>query len=372
MGQGVSPAEFPVTREKAYLAHAAVAPLPASVARAVAGYAEEASRKGQFSALTTGRVSKARALAAQLLGAAPEEVAFTSCTSMGLSLVAQGLDWKPGESVLIAEGDFPANTYPWLALERRGVRVSLIPAKPDGSVTLEDVETRLEKGTRLVSLSSSHYVTGALLDVDSVGRLLRERGILFCLDAIQTLGALPCPLRHVDFLAADAHKWLLGPEGIAVLYVRRALQDSLFPAVLGWRSVRDLDDYAKVRLEFPDSARRYEPGSPNILGISGLEASLSLLLEQGPGEVAKRLCGLRRFLIDGLERKGCELAWRGEKGCITSFRRGDEDMKALHERLEKKGVIVSLREFPSGRFWIRVSPHFYNTEEEIRRLLEAL
>ncbi|MFA5137958.1 MAG: aminotransferase class V-fold PLP-dependent enzyme [Elusimicrobiota bacterium] len=368
----MSPAEFPVTREKAYLAHAAVAPLPSRVVRAISAYAEEASLKGQFSVLTEGRVSGARGLAAELLGASPEEVAFTSCTSMGLSLVAQGLDWKPGQSVVIAEGDFPANTYPWLALERRGVRVNSIPARPDGSLSVEDVEARLDAGTRLVSLSSAHYVTGAVLDIDSVGRRLRERGVLFCLDAIQTLGALPCPLRHVDFLAADAHKWLLGPEGIAVLYVRRALQDSLFPAVLGWRSVRDLDDYAKVRLEFPDSARRYEPGSPNILGIFGLEASLSLLLEQGPGNVAKRLRELRRFLVEGLERKGCELAWRGENGCITSFRRGDEDMKALHKRLERKGVVVSLREFPSGKPWIRVSPHFYNTEEEIECLLEAL
>ncbi len=218
--------EFPVVEQKVFLAHAAVCPLPACVVRAVSAHVEQAGRAGQFEYLHRSSELQARTLSAELLGATPEEIAFVASTSAGVSQVAAGLDWRPGDEVVIADGDFPANVYPWLNLQRLGVRVRLIPRRPTGAITWEDVEEQLSESTRLVSLSSLHYVTGAPLDVDGIGRQLQARGILFCVDAIQSFGAVPTAVQHVDFpdcrraqvVAGSAGDWravcppiLLGP-----------------------------------------------------------------------------------------------------------------------------------------------------------------
>lgn len=371
--EGLRRREFPAVRESAFLAHAAVCPLPARVARAVSDYALEAMRRGQFESLYAGAWTGARTLAARLLGCSPEEIAFTSSTSSGLSLVASGLDLRAGDEVLLAEDDFPANLYPWLGLRRRGVRVRKVPRRPDGSVTVEDVESRLRARTRLVSLSSVHYLTGAALDVDGMGRMLRRRGALFCVDAIQSLGAFPLSTRHVDFLAADAHKWLLGPEGAALFLVRRERMKGLFPTALGWRSVREPYDFHAGRLDFPDSAARYEPGSPNALGLVGFHAALALILGVGVEEIADRVAGLRQTLRYGLLSRGAEVLGPTAmtRSGILSFRMGRRDMKSLHGALFRKGIRVSLREDSAGPC-LRVSPHFYNTEEELERLTSAL
>lgn len=366
--------EFPVTRDKVFFAHAAVCALPTRVAKAVADYARLAALQGQFERLYAEEWRQARALSAALLGAGPEEIAFASSTSAALSLVAGGLDLPPGSEVLIAEGGFPANVYPWMGLRRKGVELRLIPRRADGSIRPEDVARGLGPRTRLVSLGSAHYLTGATIDLDAIGSLLHERGVLFCVDAIQSLGALPCPVRHVDFLAADAHKWLLGPEGIAILYVRRERQKDLFPALLGWRSVREPYRFSSLELDFPDSAARYEPGTPNALGLVGLHAALSLLLDVGAAPIAARLERLRTLLLFGLEERGCEILGPGPGEpamSIVTFRRPGRDMKALHSRLEKLGVLTSLRVDAKGPC-IRLSPHFYNTEEEAEKLLAHL
>lgn len=221
--------EFQVTCHEICLAHAAVCPLPSCVIRAVSDYMKQAARAGQFEYLHHEIETQTRCLATELLGASPEEIAFISSTSAGLSLVAAGLDWRAGDNVVIAEGDFPANIYPWLNLQRRGVQVKFIPCNRNGSVTLEDVTNQVDHNTRLVSLSTVHFSTGTPVDVDAIGGVLHKQGILFCVDAIQSLGAMPCSVRYVDFLAADAHKWLLGPQGIGVLFVRRDHLDRLHP-----------------------------------------------------------------------------------------------------------------------------------------------
>ncbi|HAH05880.1 MAG TPA: aminotransferase [Elusimicrobia bacterium] len=365
--------EFPAVRQAAFLAHAAVCPLPARVAGAVSDYALDAMRRGQFERLYARAWTGARILAARLLGCSPDEIAFSSSTSAGLSLVASGLDWRSGDGVLLAEDDFPANLYPWLGLERRGVRVRFVPRRPDGSLRVSDVESRLLPKTRLVSLSSVHYLTGAVLDVDGMGRMLRRRGVLFCVDAIQSLGALPLSVRRVDFLAADAHKWLLGPEGIAIVYVRRERMRGLFPSTLGWRSVREPYDFQARRLEFPDSAARYEPGSPNALGLVGLHAALSLLDRVGIEKIAGRIALLHGVLRSALLERGCEVLGpsAGPRSGILSLRMPGRDMKRLHKALLRRKILVSLRSDSAGPC-LRVSPHFYNTEGELGRLLEAL
>ena len=253
------------------------------------------------------------------------------------------------------------------------MRVRFVPRRPDGSLRVSDVESRLLPKTRLVSLSSVHYLTGAVLDVDGMGRMLRRRGVLFCVDAIQSLGALPLSVRRVDFLAADAHKWLLGPEGIAIVYVRRERMRGLFPSTLGWRSVREPYDFQARRLEFPDSAARYEPGSPNALGLVGLHAALSLLDRVGIEKIAGRIALLHGVLRSALLERGCEVLGpsAGPRSGILSLRMPGRDMKRLHKALLRRKILVSLRSDSAGPC-LRVSPHFYNTEGELGRLLEAL
>lgn len=366
--------EFPVTSRLIYLAHAAVCPLPARVADAISGYVARASEEGQFEHLHKEAEESARALAASMIGASPDEIAFVPSTSAGLSTVAAGLPWREGDSVVIPEGDFPSNVYPWLGLSRRGVRVKRIPKKPTGLVDVTDVEAALDDRTRLVSLSSVHFSTGAAAPVEAIGARLRERGVLFCLDAIQSLGALPCSSRDVDFLTADAHKWLLGPQGIGVLYVRRERMRELFPPMLGWKSAASERDYLRDALDLKDDARRYEPGSLSAVGVVGLAAALSLLLEVGAPHIEDRLARLRSMLVRGLMERGYKVAGPldGAPTTITSFHEPGGDAVALQKKLLEARIITSVRSDPMGQPCVRVAPHFYTTEAEIQALLGAL
>jgi selenocysteine lyase/cysteine desulfurase len=337
-------------------------------------YVELVERSGQFESLHREAEAGARATTAALLDVSPEEVAFVPSTSAGLAMVAEGVDWCPGDRVLIRAGDFPANTYPWLNLERLGVRVDQLSPRSDGLIEVEDVKARIGVRTRLVSLSSIHYATGAAIDVDAIGRFLRDRDILFCVDAIQSLGAVPCSARFTDALVADAHKWLLGPQGIGVLAVRREVFSRIRPALVGWKSAAAPSDFHLPRLELADSARRYEPGSLNAVGLVGLNAALSLLHSIGIPAIAERLRSLRALLVEGLRAQGYRLlgptAPPRPTG-ITAFR-GPGDMAALHRRLAGRDCVVSLRKDASGEAFLRASPHFYNTADEIGRFLDLL
>jgi cysteine desulfurase / selenocysteine lyase len=366
--------EFPVANDKVYLAHAAVCPLPACVAEAMASYLAAVGRGGQFEYLHAGAEAQARACAAALLGATPEEIAFVPSTSAGLSSIAAGLAWKAGDSVVIAAGDFPSNVYPWLRLQRAGVNVRSIPARGDGVVTQDDVIAHVDDSTRLVALSSVHYTTGAVLDVDAIGSYLAQRNILFCVDAIQSFGALPLSARHVDFLVADGHKWLLAPQGMGIMFVRKSRFSSLDPVLVGWKSVHDQRDFVRQELELAVSARRYEPGSLNAIGLVGLHAALSMLQHVGIGAIARRLAALRSVLVSGLRDRGFEVLGdaRGAPSGIVSFLREGEDMQRLQRALDAKQIVVSLRHDPRGRACIRVAPHFYNTQAELERLLSEL
>ena len=279
---------------------------------------------------------------------------------------------------MFPEGDFPSNVYPWRQLERRGVRVKVIPSKSsNGPLTFEDVAAVLDDRTRLVSLSSVHFATGASTDIDAVGARLRERGVLFCVDAIQSFGALPLSVRHVDFLAADAHKWMLGPQGMGILYVRSERFADLHPPMVGWKSVASTKDFSdQQRLDLADSARRYEPGSLNALGVIGLHAALRLLTEVGIEAIAARLGALRGPLVAALEGKGYAIV--GERAPtspsgITSFRLpSDEETIALYRRLDGRSIVTSLRDDPQGRKCVRLAPHFYTSDAEIETLLANL
>src|SRR5208337_3294296 len=211
--------EFPVARDKIFLAHAGVCPLPRRVAQAIADCAMRGTTGDQETLVVPGRLNDARRLASQLLNCQPDEIALVGPTSLALSFVAAGLNFRKGDNILIYHDDYPSNVYPWMALAGRGVEVRLLNTRGLGVIRPQDVMGQLDENTRLVALASCHFISGYRLEHQAIGKFLRGRGILFCLDAIQTLGAFPTTVEHVDFLAADAHKWLLGPCGAGLLYV---------------------------------------------------------------------------------------------------------------------------------------------------------
>ena len=365
--------EFPVSGDKVYLAHAGVSPVPACVERAVVSAVSAAARDDQEEGLST-LLRQTRTRASELLGADPGEVALIGPTTTGISAVAAGLDWQEGDEVLIYQDDFPVNVYPWQALESRGVTVRRLSTPALGEITPELLVEQLTAKTRLVALASCHFVSGYRIDHDAIGRLLRERDVLFCLDAIQTLGAFPTTVEHVDFLAADAHKWLLGPCAAGVFYVRRDLQDRLVPQAFGWNNVRCPNYVAQETMNLRSDARRYEAGSFNILGIAGLNAALGLLLEVGIDAIAADLTTKRTGLAAALQAKGYEVFFpEGQQtGGITSCWREGMDMKVVGERLAAENIIASVRGDRDGRDYLRFSPHFYNTSSDLGLALELL
>jgi cysteine desulfurase / selenocysteine lyase len=369
-------AEFPVTRDKVFLAHAAVAPIPRRVAAAIRDYAELCTQGDQETLVPVTQMQQSRGLAARLLHARPEEIAFVGPTSNALSLVAAGLDWRKGDNLLIYLDDYPSNVYPWMALSERGVEVRCLTTQSLGRIRPQDVLGHVDERTRLVALASCHFVSGHRIDLESIGSRLRARQILFCLDAIQTVGAFPTPVEHVDFLAADAHKWLLGPCAAGILYVRKEIQDQLRPILLGWHNVRCPDFVTREQITLRTDACRYEAGSHNLLGLVGLHAAMELLLEIGIDVIAEELLRKRALLIPALQERGFAVlganAASSNASGIVSFSKPDTDMAALYERLQSAGVVASLRTDRTGKRYIRFSPHFYNTDAELQRALDAL
>ncbi len=368
--------EFPVVCRQVYLAHAGVCPLPRRVAEAVAAYATAGTGTDQEKVIPADFVSRTRALAAQFLHAKPEEVAFVGPTSLALSFIAGGLSFRRTDNILVYFDDYPTNVYPWLALADRGVEVRLLNVRELGRLRPADVLGQVDDNTRLVALASCHFVAGWRIELDAIGAALRKRGILFSVDGIQTLGAFPTTVEHVDFLAADAHKWLLGPCAAGLLYVRQERQDLLRPTTWGWHNVLCPDFTAQEEMHFRPDARRYEPGSDNLLGLVGLRAALELLMEIGVEAIAAELLRKRAWLVPALQEKGYTVLHPAappmNASGILTFHRPGEDMTARHGRLTAAGIITSLRADRTGRKYLRLSPHFYNTDAELHRLLEML
>ena len=367
--------EFPVTRDKIFLGHAAVCPLPHRVAAAVAECARQGTL-GDQEAFMLHRLVDARKLAAQLLNCQSEEIALVGPSSLGLSLVAAGLNFRKGDNILIYHDDYPSNVYPWMALAAKGVQVRLINTRGLGVIRPIDVIGQVDENTRLVALASCHFISGYRLDHAAIGKYLRERDILFCLDAIQTLGAFPTTVEYVDFLAADAHKWLLGPCGAGVLYVRREIQRKLNPPLYGWHNVRCPNFVAQEKIEFHNDATKYEAGTHNLLGVVGLIASMELALEIGVKNIGAELLRKRAWLVPALLAKGftvlnAEAKPENASGIVTFYRPG-QDPAPLHKKLTDAGVIASLRSDRKGQNYLRLSPHFYNTDAELQRVLELL
>jgi len=364
--------EFPVLRELNFLNHAGVSPLPARTARAMEETIAEIERFGPLRhAEYYERCERLRKAAARLLGAEPAEIAFVKNTTQGLMLVAQGLEWRPGDNIVSAQHEFPANIYPWRSLERLGVELRVVPERNWG-FELEDFARAIDERTRLLTVSAVQFSTGFRMPLERLGRLSRERGVLFCVDAIQALGAMPFDVKRwgVDFLSADGHKWLLGPEGFGLFYCSRERIGALSNCVLGWMGIENPKDYDDPAQQWSPTARRFEEGSYNLVGCMGLAESVEMILGIGPAEIEKRILELTRRILDGLEGRGCEIFTpRSDERRlgIVSFRHPAMASEDLFNRLLERKIVAAHR-----RGWVRVSPHFYTPDEHIESFLEAL
>jgi selenocysteine lyase/cysteine desulfurase len=368
--------EFPVTRDKIFLAHAGVCPLPDRVSQAIADYAHEAGTGDQEKFIFPAILDDGRKLAARLLNCQTEEVAFVGPTSLALSFVASGLKFRRGDNILIYFDDYPSNVYPWMALAEQGVQVRLLNTRGLGMIRPMDIMGQVDENTRLVALASCHFISGYRIDIPTIGKFLRERSILFCVDGIQTLGAFPTTLDYVDMFAADAHKWLLGPCGAGLMYVRHEVQERVNPPVYGWHNVRCPDFVPQEQITLRQDAKKYEAGTHNLLGVVGLMAAMKMLLEVGVESVGGELLRKRSWLVPALQAKGYSVlhadATLENGGGITSFFQPGKDLAAIHEKLSAANILTSLRTDRKGQKYIRLSPHFYNTDAELQRVIDLI
>jgi selenocysteine lyase/cysteine desulfurase len=365
-------AGMPITAKWAYFDHAAVSPLPAATADVLADWSRQCASEGDTVWPSWAKaLERTRARAADLIGAGSDEIALVHSTSEGVSLVAEGFPWQSGDNVVTLENEFPSNQYPWLNQAHRGVEVRRVPVT-DGRVDLSRLQQACDRRTRLVAISWVGYLSGWRVCLDDVAELAHARGALLFVDAIQGLGVYPLDVARtpIDFLAADGHKWLLGPEGAGVFYVRREHLDLLHPIVVGWNSVLHASDYGRIELNFKPSAARFEGGSPNVPGGLAMGASLELLEKYGTERIAARVLHLADTIVDrlrGLNAIPFSPHSGNHRSAIVSFELPDRDPVAVRKRCLEAGVALSHR---SGK--LRVSPHAYQNDDDIDRLLDAL
>ncbi len=365
--------EFPVRNNLVYFNHAAVAPLPRRVADAVTAHVENVRDRGAADwRRWYGGIERARDKAARFVGADRSEIAFLPSTSWALNLVAHSFEWEPGDNVVGDDMEFPANSWPWKLLEKRGVEYR-VAANRGGRVALDDLAARIDGRTRVVAVSWVAFHNGFVYPIEQIGQLCRDRGILFVVDAIQGLGALPLDVSktRIDVFAADAHKWLLGPECCTVFYVSAGARDRLPPAFGGWWNTRGAESesgFLGERMEFYPGSRRFEPGSLPTAQIAGLEAALGLLEEIGIENVQSRIFELVRALRYGLASRGWQIASPEplSSGILAAVPPSGDPFR-LTKSLEQRGVIVAPREGA-----VRFSPHVGNDLGEVDRALAAV
>ncbi|MGD8588604.1 MAG: aminotransferase class V-fold PLP-dependent enzyme [Chromatiales bacterium] len=364
---------FDLDPELIYLNHAAVAPWPVCTAAAVTRFAEENRQLGATHYPSWLEVERQlRAQLAELINIpCADDIALLKSTSEGLSTIAYGIDWHPGDNIVSIAQEFPSNRIVWESLRSQGVALRLLDL--DGSEHPEqDLIGLCDERTRLVSVSSVQYASGLRLELSRIGTHCRDRQILFCVDAIQSLGALPFDVQSnlADFVVADAHKWLLGPEGTALFYCRAEIRERLRLHQYGWHMVEQAGDFERQDWTPAHTARRFECGSPNVLGIHALQASLSLILEQGVDRIGQRILANGRCIINEVEGRGFELISPREerrRAGILTFRVPQRDNRTLQRELMNQQVICAYR---GGG--IRFSPHFHNTASQIRQAFTRL
>lgn len=372
---------FPVTQNYVYLNHAAVCPISIPVYDRMQRHMRDVMENGAVNYREwIAAIKQARELAARLINARPDEIAFASSTSAGLAMIANGVDWRAGDNIVTADCEFPANVVPWMRIKREfGVEVKMA-RECDCRLETEEILSLIDDRTRVVALSFVEFASGFRNDLATIGRHCRERDVLFVVDAIQGLGALGIDVEAcaIDALSADAHKFLLGPEGTALFYVSRRAMERVKPTLVGWLSLNDPDDYLNYDQPYAPNARRFESGGLNTAGVAGLGAAIELFLQIGVEKIESYLLGLGDYLCERLQNdprgnlmeRGYRVASSrrdGEKSAIICIEHEKYSAHELYHLLNDHRIITTPR---SGR--LRISPHLYNTGEEIDRLIEAL
>lgn len=364
---------FPVTQKYVYLNHAAVSPLSTRVREAMTQLVADVALNGSVNYrdwLAT--YDRARQSAARLVNARPHEIAFMRNTSDAIAAVANGLKWRAGDNLVTTAVEFPANVYPWMRVaEKHGVTIKKA-AERDGRIDTDELLALIDERTRVVTISWVQFASGFRSDIQRIGNFCRKRGVFFFVDAIQGLGGLRMDVERdsVDAFAADAHKYLIGPEGIAVMYISERVLEQIEPTVVGWMSVKHWEDYLDYRMDFQEGALRFECGTLNTAGVYGLNAAIDLLLEIGPEPIEAHLLGLSDYLAERLPEKGYTVTSSrraGETSGIVCCTHPRHTPAKLYHHLGERNIITAPR---LGR--LRVAAHFYNTRDDIDALVAAL
>jgi cysteine desulfurase/selenocysteine lyase len=360
--------QFPVAEKLIYLNHAAVAPLARPAANAMKWLADDVLENGSLHyAKWLDAYAGLRQAAARLVNSTAEEIALMKNTSEGISTIAMGIDWRAGDRIVAFKEEFPSNQYPWQRLESKGVKIEWLSVADD----LDKIDAAA-RGARLLAISFVQYLTGYRANLNAIGEICRRHGATFFVDAIQGLGAFPLDVRaaHIDALAADGHKWMCGPEGCAILYISKALQEQVEPVEFGWTNVAGYNDYGARDMALRPDAGRYECGTLNTSGCFGLRASIEFLLEVGIERIAPAVQALGDRIDAGVRAKGYQVASERtpETGAgIVSFKKEGVDSTATVDQLRENGIIAAAR---AG--WVRTSPHFYISDADVDRAIGSL
>ncbi|MCH2115205.1 MAG: aminotransferase class V-fold PLP-dependent enzyme [Pirellulales bacterium] len=364
--------QMTVTRKWAYFDHAAVAPLSGPGRHALHTWLEQAADEGDTIWLEWIRqLQDTRAVAAELIGASADEIALVPNTTAGINLVAEGFPWQPGDNVVTFDDEFPSNLYPWMHLAVRGVETRRVPTDR-GRIDLDQLAAHCDERTRVVSTSWVAYSSGCRRDLEAIAQIAHRHGALFFVDAIQGLGVFPLDVgkAYVDCLAADGHKWLLGPEGAGIAYLSRDCLARLKPTGIGWNSVVHAADFSRIELTLKTGAQRYEGGSYNMAGFLALGASLRLLLELGVANLAAAILEFTDRAVETLSALGAVIhspRSSAESSGIVLFELPGHDPVTVRSHCLEQGVALNCR---AGR--LRISAHAYNNQEDLDKLIAAL
>lgn len=363
---------FPHHREQIYLNHAAISPFSLPVKAALLDYLEDRHLGGiENHPKVTERAQELRASLALLIGSQqPEQIALLQNTSTGFGLLATGLDWKPGQRILLNSMEFPANIYPFLALKQQGVEVDIVPAR-QGKVEVEDLAAAIRPETRLLSISWVQFLSGQRMDLKALGALCREHKLIFSVDGIQGLGAASLNVEElgIDFLVSGGHKWLMGAQGTGFAYIAPQLMSQLQMRMIGWLSVQNAWDILDYQLLLREDAARYELGTPNAMGQAALFAALEVFQRFEQNEITEQVLDLSSFLVSELQKRQLKLltphAPKERLGIVTFEH---PEAPRLFAALEAQQIRASLRE----ESYLRFSPHFYNSLDELETTLNVL
>lgn len=311
-----------------------------------------------------------KSMISEMINCESDRIAFLDNTTNGIIWLTLGIDWKAGDRIILNDVEFPANVYPFLQLKEKGVEVDFVKSN-NGIVTSEEIISAVKPGAKLISVSFVQFLSGYRIDLEKIGKVCKEKGIIFCVDSIQGLGAINLDVEkcNIDYLSNGTQKWMLGLQGLAFIYVRKALQEKMKSAPIGWLAVKDAWDLLKFDLTTKETAERFQPGTLNNIGIYAFNSSLKLFKEFGPDEIERQVLSNSKYFIEELAKIGynsplLSLSENHLSG-IVSFK--TDNGQKIFDHLKQKKIVCSLREG-----YIRFAPHFYNTKQEIDYAVDAL